>query len=313
MRFNVTLIDPPGERYSHFLFDLARYILNTIELLGHVCTIERNRCDPEAMNILVGTHLLTTPIDVDVLLGAAQRYLVLQTEVLEEHALNGIDVGDRLERVLFPLLRGARAVWDTLDTNIDMLSRRGIRADFLRFGYNPRLEDIHHKASKDIDFLFYGSVSAWRRSVLQKLESLGYRVRVEFDAVALYRNDLIARAEVVLTMRHGSELSHLPHARIIYAVNNHCLVVGEGGHGQAAIEDVFTWTNDPASLIDLCRTTRARKDRRELAQSYYETLRSRPMTSFLAPLLATLELAQPTPDASSGVRVVEPSVAQKLS
>jgi hypothetical protein len=293
MRFNVTLIDPVGERYTHFLFDLARYVLHTIELLGHDCTLERNRCIPEAINILVGTHLLTTSIDADVLLGAAQDYIVLQTEVIEERSLNGNHVGDRLERVLFPLLQGARAVWDTLDTNIEMLAKRDIRAEFLRFGYNPRLEEIHHKASKDIDFLFYGSVGVWRRSVLQKLDSLGYRVRVEFDAVALYRNDLIARSEVVLTMRHGSELSHLPHARIIYAVNNRCLVVGEGGHGQAPIEDVFAWTNEPSHLVDLCRETRARKDRRALAERFHEKLRSRPMTSFLAPLLSRLSPGSP--------------------
>ena len=182
MRFNVTLIEPSGERYAHFLFDVARYIVHSLELLGHACSLERNRCDPEAMNVLVGVHLLSSPIDVDIVLGAARDYVVLQSEIFTASSVNGHPAQGRLESVILPLLRGARGVWDSLDTNIEHLARLGIHAESLRFGYNPRLEEISHKRVKDIDFLFYGSVGPWRRTVLSKLEALGYRVRVDFDA-----------------------------------------------------------------------------------------------------------------------------------
>jgi len=155
------------------------------------------------------------------------------------------------------------------------------------------MEDVVHKPNKDIDFLFYGSVGPWRRSVLQQLEALGYKVRVEFDAVALFRNDLMARSEVVLTLRHGTGMPHLPQARIFYAVNNRCLVVGEGGLGQEPLEDVFVWTNEPADVVDLCRATRARRDRRELAEGFHARLRTRPMAPMVAPLLARLGAAPP--------------------
>jgi hypothetical protein len=288
MRFNVTLIEPSGDRCAHFLHDVARYLVASLELLGHDCTLEKNRCDPAALNVLVGTHLLATSVDVDVVLGSARDYVVLQSEILSEVSLNGHALSERLERVVFPLLRGARAVWDSLESNVEALARVGIACDLLRFGYSPRLEEIAHKRERDIDFLFYGSVGAWRRSVLSKLEALGYRVRVEFDATSLFRNDLIARSEVILTLRHGDGMGHLPQGRIIYAVNNRCLVVGEGGEGQAPLEDVFVWTRDAAQVVDLCRATRARRDRRDLAQGFYETLRSRPMTSLMEPLVARL-------------------------
>jgi hypothetical protein len=294
MRFNVTVIEPSGERYSHFLYDVARYISHSIDLLGHDCAIERNRCDPAAINVLVGTHLLASPIDVDVILGGARDYVALQSEILTTSSLNGHAVQARLDSVLFPLLRGARAVWETLESNVAALSSLGIRSDLLRFGYSPRLDEIVHKRTRDIDFLFYGSVGPWRRSILTKLESLGYRVRVEFDAVSLFRNDLIARAEVVLTLRHGEGMSHLPQARIIYAVNNRCLVVGEGGEGQGALEDVFVWTNEADAVVELCRATRARRDRRELAEAFHERLKTRPMTRSLAPLIAQLAGAEPS-------------------
>jgi hypothetical protein len=289
MRFNVTLIEPSGERYAHFLFDMVRYLVGTLELLGHDCTIERNRCLPEAINVLVGIHLLRNPEDVAIVLGGARDYVVLQTEILEAAAINGVAVGERLDRVIFPLLRGARAVWDTLDTNVEVLRQKDIRADLLRVSYSPRLEEVQHKKNKDIDFLFYGSVGPWRRGVLEKLTSLGYVVRAEFAAQALFRNDLIARSEIILTLRHGEEMGHLPQGRIIHAVNNKCLVVGEGGYGQETLEDVFLWTNDPKDVVETCRRARGRQDRDELRQSFYEKLRERPMTSFMAPLLERLE------------------------
>jgi hypothetical protein len=289
MRFNVTLIDPPGERFAHFLHDMARYVASSIELLGHPCTLERNRCDPTATNVLVGTHLLASATEVDLLLGAARDYVVLQTEIFDDGTINGHGVAERLDRVIYPLLRGARGVWDSLETNARYLRTKGIPVGMLRFGYSPRLEDVVHKKEKDIDFLFYGSMGSWRQSVITRLSSLGYRVRVEFDATAVFRNDLIARSEVVLTLRHGAGMAHLPQGRIIYAVNNRALVVGEGGDGQGELEDVFVWTNEPARVVELCRETRARPDRRELAAAYYERLKSRPMTSFVAPLLDELE------------------------
>jgi hypothetical protein len=245
MRFNVTLIDPPGERFAHFMFDMAKSVLHCIESLGYDCTLERNRCVPKAVNILIGAHLLTSRSETEALLAPSRDYVVLQTEHLGGERLNDRDVGSRLTEVTFPLLRGARAVWDCLNLNLPVLAKHGISGEVFRFGYHPKMVEVVHKLNKDIDFLFYGSVSPWRRTVLQRLEALGYRVRVEFDAASVFRNDVIARSEIVLTLRHGhgDGMAHLPHARIVYAVNNRCLVVGEGGLEQEPLEDVFVWTH----------------------------------------------------------------------
>jgi len=293
MRFNVALIDPAGERYAHFMFDMARSVLCSLESLGYHCTLERNRCDPEAMNVLVGSHLLASPAEAASLLGGATDYVVLQTEILSARTINGADAADRMTAVTLPLLRGARAVWDCLEVSRAALAECGIRTELFRFGHHERMEEIVHKPERDIDFLFYGSLSPWRRETLERLDALGYRVRADFDSAAVFRNDLIARAEIVLTLRHGREMTHLPQARIVYAVTNRCLVVGEGGAEQESLEDTFVWTNEPKDLVELCRVTRARRDRHELASRLYENLRSRPMSGLIAPLVA--KLSDPTP------------------
>lgn len=287
MRFNVLVIDPPGYRFGHFLFDAVRMIAGSLEALGHDVTITRNAIEKGRVNVLVGVHLLADRTLGDELAAARAPYVVVQTEMIHGRTINREDTGDRLETILLPLFRGALAVWDSSTANLAALAALGVDAKMLRFGHVPSVREIRPKASRDIDFFWYGSVTAHRRDVLNKLASLGYRVEATFDAAQLFRNDLIARSEIVLTLRQSDAMPHVPHGRILYLVANHCLVAGEGGLEQEPVEDLFVW-GDPNDTIELLRETRARADRRELAEGFHATLAKRPMSAFVAPLVEAL-------------------------
>lgn len=287
MRFNLTILDPPGYPFTRFLFDVIRLLQGALESLGHPCTISQNTLERGRINILVGLHNVQTPDLVREALTGDHRMVLLQTEIVTGKSFNHVTTDARFEQVFLPIARRAVAVWDSSVDNQAALRTHGIEAEILRFGYDPTLEDIRHKPEKDIDFFFYGSLTPHRKAVLSKLDALGYRVAVMFDAPSIYRNDRISRAEIVLSMRQSEEMAHLPHGRILYLVNNRCLVVGESGREQGALEDVFLWS-DPEDFIELCRETRAREDRREVALANYERFRSRPMSGFLEPLVAKL-------------------------
>ena len=288
--FNVTVLDPPeNHRYTHFLFDLVRMIAFGLEELGHDCTLTRNRTEPGRTNILVGIHLLTQPDFVESLVDSGHRYVVYQTEIIQPGAINGTALENRFQRILNPLLERAAAVWDTSDDNLAALRKMGVDAQLLNFGYCQGLQEIRHHAERDIDFLFYGSLTTRRREVLGTLEQLGYRVKVMFDDASLFRNDLIARSEVVLTLRQSEAQAHLPQARLLYLVNNGALVSGDSGLGQEPLEDLFLWTREPKDVVELLRQTRARPDRRELAATFHQRFQQRPMARFLEPLVKTLE------------------------
>jgi hypothetical protein len=288
MRFNVTLLDPPGYRFAHFLHDVARMLQGGLEELGLDASLSRNTLDPDRMNVLVGVHHLASAEDAHGILTGDQPYVVYQTEIVTPHAVEHDHApAARVTEVLLPLLRGARAVWDSSRENVAALGGHGVRADLLGLGYTDALREIRHKPRKDIDFFFFGSLTAHRKAVLGRLAALGYRVEVAFDAPAVFRNDLIARAEVVLTLRQSEAIAHVPHARVIYLVNNACLVAGDGGLEQAPLEDVFLW-GEPDEIIEVCREARARKDRRELAESFRERLSHRRMRDGLAPLVEAL-------------------------
>jgi len=287
MKLNLTVIDPPTERHTHFLFDLARMIAFGLEDLGHTCTLRRNATEPGRVNILLGVHNLSAPDTVDALIDGGHPYVVYQTEIIRGRTVNGIDIGRSFDDLLLPLLKNAKAVWDTDEESRASLRALGIETGKLGFGFVPRLEEIRHREEKDIDFFFYGSTTPHRREVLQKLRSLGYRVADVFDDQALFRNDLLSRAEVVLTLRQSEAFAHLPQARILYLVNNRCLVAGESGLGQEPLEDLFLWS-EPDAVIELLRRTRAMKNRRELADDFHQRFRKRPMAKQLEPLVEAL-------------------------
>ncbi|MBL8958108.1 MAG: hypothetical protein JNK82_45470 [Myxococcaceae bacterium] len=288
MDFNLTLIDPPAARHTHFLFELAKMIAYGIEDLGHSCTLRRNVTEPNRTNILLGAHNLTAPETVDELIDSRHPYIVYQTEIIRGSTINGSSLNGQFSTLFLPLLQNAKAVWDTEAESIAALKALGIATQKLGFGYTPRLEEVRHRDEKDIDFFFYGSMTPHRQEVLTKLRGLGYQVAVIFDDAAMFRNDLLSRSEVVLTLRQSEKFAHLPQARILYLINNRCLVAGESGLGQEPLEDLFLWS-EPDQVIELLRRTRAMKNRRELAGDFHERFKERPMTSHLEPLIEALQ------------------------
>lgn len=288
MKLNVTLVDPPGARHTHFLFDLARMIAFGLEDLGHSCTVRRNMTEADRVNVVLGIHNLTSVDTVDALIDSKHRYVVYQTEIIRGATVNGSDLGGQFKALLLPLFQNATAVWDTEDESIAALKAMGIATQKLGFGYTPRLEEVQHRDEKDIDFFFYGSMTPHRRDVINRLRALGYHVAVIFDDAAMFRNDLLARSEVVLTLRQSEAFAHLPQARLLYLVNNRCLVAGESGLGQEPLEDLFLWS-EPDQVVEMLRRTRAMTNRRALADEFHQRFKQRPMSRHLAPLVEALQ------------------------
>ena len=120
--------------------------------------------------------------------------------------------------------------------------------------------------------------------MLDELARLGYRVEVRFDDDACFRNDLMARSEIIVTLRQSDEMDHVPAARILYAVNNGCLCAGDAGTEGGTVEDLFLHTKED-DVVEFLRRTRALTDRELLRRRFTDRLRERPMKDFVAPLL----------------------------
>ena len=301
MKFQITVIETEWNPYSHFLYDFAKLFCYSIESLGHDCSIVRNKFDLGRMNIVIAGHHLRDPKDVMDLRRSKVPYVVLQSEIIKGGLLNNVPGSKEfLDNVYLPLLQGARGVWDSIQVNKPELESLGIPARFYRGGYHPAMEEVVHKRDKDIDFLFVGSMTPHRREMLKALVERGYQVTTEFDAKAIYRNDLIARTKVNLAPRQSDQMNHLPWSRITYLLNNRSLVVGENCLDQEWLEHCFPHA-DTDKWGDLCIKMLERPDREEFALVCYERFRTLPMTEQVEPLLEGLATSRPRSMKSASV------------
>ncbi|MBI2267301.1 MAG: lytic transglycosylase domain-containing protein [Armatimonadetes bacterium] len=290
-RYN-DLKGPEGYGYIHFLYDYAKLICYGLESLGHDCSIGPNGLANDRTNIIIGGHLLQTKDDTEYI-ASVGPYIVRQTEVLWERSmLNFSGNPNQFEEVYLPFLRRAEAVWDVLPSNLPILLSRGVNARLLRSGYHPAMEEVVHKHNKDIDFLFFGTITKHRKIQLEELNLRGHKVITAMGAQPIYRNDLIARTRVHLAPRQETEMTHLPYGRICFVVNNRGLVVAERCLDQEWLEDCFLWS-EPEEWVDLCMQALEDPNREEIALQNYERYKKIPMTAEMERVL----------DGESGVRL----------
>lgn len=286
MLFNLCLIDPTGAKYSHFLFDPIRAMQLALESLGHNTSITRNNIDRERIPLLLGAHHVHDDSSLALILQLPQ-YVVVQTEVLDGFEVNGSYGQEHFRKYYLPLLRGATRVWDWSEKNLTMLRGFGVRGDRIELGFHPDLLDVHHKKEKDIDVLWYGSQTPYRTFILKAIRGLGLRTLVLFDDPPIYRNDAMARARIVLSLQQSAG-AHINAARVIHAVNNRCLVVGEKPIVPHWIEDAMI-SLPAAELIAQLPEIARRADLDAIVQEKYEALSRFPTTAFLAPLVERLD------------------------
>ena len=122
-----------------------------------------------------------------------------------------------------------RTVWDYSRRNIDFWRTHGARAKHLAVGYDPSLEVlVPRAAARDIDVLFYGSISPRRREVLREIQRRGVGLYFAFGAYGAERDALIRRSRLVLNM-HSYEHATLEVARLGHLWANQVPVISEIG------------------------------------------------------------------------------------
>jgi tetratricopeptide (TPR) repeat protein len=286
LRFSVCLIESEGYRFAHFLYDLCKYICFTFESAGYDCCIQKNRVSNDRINILVGGHRLDDPKSVKEIADSG-KYIIVQSEILGEDTINNWPLQERYAKVYLPLIKQATVVWDGIDSNHIHLKKFGIDAVFLRFGYLPQMEEIIHKKNKDIDFLYYGSVTPHRKKMLDALAAKGGRIYVDFDSTAMYRNDLISRTRVNLAPKQAPDADHFSGTRILYLLNNRSIVVVERCKGQEYLEGCFP-SADTEDYVDLCMDMLRRPDLDQLTGEYFERFKKINIVDEIYPLIDRL-------------------------
>ncbi|HQP25301.1 MAG TPA: hypothetical protein PLP16_09050, partial [Smithellaceae bacterium] len=286
MRFSICLIEPEAYKYSHFLYDSCKYLCYTIAANGYDCCMVRNTFYFDRINIILGCHNINDPA-VAKKIEQSGKYIIVQSELLREGGIVGWPNQASFKSIYVPLMRNATAVWDGIEANRTVIGKLGIQADWIpRFGYLSQLEEITHKRNKDIDFLYYGSLTPHRKKLIDELQSRGGNVVCLFDDAAIFRNDYIARTRIHLAPIQVVGADQIPN-RVLYLLNNRCVVVSEQFKNQGWLEHCFL-SADTEHWADLCMETLHRPDLDELSNNFFENYKKLDMTELFRPLLDKL-------------------------
>jgi hypothetical protein len=290
-KYNVTLIDPAGYKFAYLLTDSCRVIAHGLRGLGRRADLTVNTLEPDAVNVIVGGHLLVAEA-ADRIRASGIRYVVLQTEWLSagpDGTVHSSFQGANFERSCRAFFEGAEQVWESYDHNRALLERWSLGSGRLRrlagYGFHEDLVEIRHRpwAEKDVDVLFFGSVTPRRARVIEEL-SRTLNVVAVLDAPAAFRNELIARARINLNLLATDEYQHLSLARVSVLLNNRCVVVSEQANTHPELQALMR-TTEYGRLAGTCRALLATADLDAMAEAALAGYRRIPMAEVLRPII----------------------------
>jgi hypothetical protein len=286
MRFLVVVIEPAGYQHTGTIAEVAETLVCGLRALGHPARLTVNGFLPDALNIVLAAHFLS-PALIATLPANTVIYNLEQVEdSLFEWAPGLRDLFARFE------------VWDYSKRNIEALRARGfINVRHLPIGYVPELTRVARADAQDIDVLFYGAVNERRRIVLRGLTEAGLKLKAVFGAYGAARDELIARAKVVLNL-HKHEAQVFEIVRVSYLLANRKAVVSEvSPHTEIEPDLIDAVAGAPyEKLVETCQSLVADDlARGGLEQRGYERMTARDETLFLGDLLSRRMVARPRP------------------
>lgn len=277
--FHLTIVSPQGYLHAQALAEVAESLHHAIAANGHAVGHGYNTCRPDAINIIVGSHMLEKRA-MDTLPPGSILY---NLEQLDDALLTRL-----------PVMAGLFArhtVWDYSRRNLDFLRQRGLlhaNAAHVPLGHAPSLSRIAPAPLEDIDVLFYGSLDAHRHAVLLAMQQAGLRVAHLFGCYGAERDGHIARSKLVLNL-HAQGHRILEMARIGYLLANHKAVLSEcraDTECPAGIETAIRLC-PPDALVATAQALLADADSRSrLAQAGWQWWQSQDAAAVLRPHLA---------------------------
>ena len=213
--FNICIIRPPGYVFSSIFLELAELIAYSLDDNGFAAQIRENYLDPSGRNLLIGCHLIDASLT---------DQIPADTIILNTEQIGGVN--EEWQQRVLHYLRTFPS-WDYSWENIARLKDLGIHTTkFFRIGYHPRLQRIPADKEKDIDVLFYGSMSEPRAAILDGLERRSARVQKLFGVFGQDRDAWIARSKLVLNL-HFYKTKTFEVVRVHYLMNNAKAIVSQ--------------------------------------------------------------------------------------
>ena len=199
MKFAVTIVSPPSYPHSAAFLEVAQTIHWGLQKLGFDSILTTEGKLTGRQHIVLGCNLL--PAHAIPLSETAILYNLEQIYDDSPWLTNG-------QLDYFKKYR----VWDYNPSNVAAFQKFGVAVEHvLPIGYAQELSRITPVAQRDIDVLFIGAINDRRREILGQIYSRGLKLVVGTNVYGPKRDELIARAKIILN-------THLYEAKIFEIV-----------------------------------------------------------------------------------------------
>lgn len=245
-------------------WELGELIYYSLKELGFEVNIQHRKMESNCRNIILGAFIL----EPEYITKIPKNSIFVNTEQLyldDQKSLWPSDIYEWAKNF---------ETWDYSEKNIEKFIERGIHGvKKLGIGYQQELNRIVKSDNEDIDVLFYGSLADRRIKIINDLKAEGLNVKTVFGVYGKERDDLIARAKVILNFHHYN--SHIFEVvRVFYLLTNSKAVVGEVGKS-TSIEQIFLDSIRAApydGLVEACKSlVKNDTERRLLEHKGFET------------------------------------------
>jgi len=297
LKFNLAYLGP--EPVFHLRRDFLLATMYGLQSLGHDVVLSGGHLDLTRFNLLVGAYFLP-PDQLRRIDEAKMDFAHVNTEVIAKDMLNFNPEKVDFPGSYLPSLRAGRFVWDVIMDNLAEHRRYGNNAHFMRWGWHPKMEDIEHRAQKDLDFYFFGAMSERRQWVMRELGKRGFNGTGDHSCPYFLRNDRISRARVSLNIVQDEKYTHVNSFRICYLANNRCAIVSEAESDPAGYLALANVVHRKEEIADAVAALVADERWKARGEAAYEKFRETPMTRCLEQLLDESFVGSPRAAAGAG-------------
>lgn len=216
MKFNVVRM---GGENTGIFFEWAELIQYSIREMGYECIVSISELASGYKHVVLGIHHNEEFLD-----SLPDDSIIINTEPLFSAHPSSTFWSNKLIKY------GARyKLWDYNTKNIETLRLHGFEdVKFFRFGFQKELDRILQipDDERTIDVLFYGSYSARRSEVLNRITSVGLKLHSCFGVYGNKRDNLISQSKIVLNI-HSDEIGVFEIVRAHYLFNNAVALISE--------------------------------------------------------------------------------------
>jgi hypothetical protein len=275
-KYNICIIKPKDYIHSLAFMETAELVHYSLVELNLESSIKFNEIDPDRINIFFGFSLL----DEKFINQLPKNSIVFNTEPIYD-----INVPSRQKIIDF---LSNYSIWDYSDQNINFLKSIGIiNVKLFQFGFQKELVRIPKNMKQDIDILFYGSLNERRISILNKLNTSGFRVEIANGVFGKERDLLIERSKVILNVYYYNQ-NTFDIVRFFYLITNSKAIVSEECLENAICKNynsgIYSVPYD--NLVDSCSDLIRIDDKRiSLESDAFKTILSIPQIFFTKKLL----------------------------